>query len=347
MPRQTPRRNRKFVSNSPDYIDNNPQQGAQLPPRQPTKGLGAEDARQIREDTSINTRYVDKPTPTSSKELLQQMRNRQQMQIQAAQGQLQPPAPTTGSDMASEVRGSRQTRQNTTRGYVEPQTPTASKELLQQVQDRQQRLNLDAQQQVARQRQVAPQPQPQPPTGRLQAPALPKQQPQLVKTNGSIRLGFGTAAVSAGLDYLMGTEQAQQLGDWFLDNTTGRLTGKPMSQVREENAQFEAYQQEVKGQDEYNAYREQYEREQMAMPIQPGEAPPAPVLPPEEGSASTQRRAKPTKRGNTSVRVRRPSPPTKEQRINKQYDQLRASNPEEAKEFGLAQHKELFPHLYK
>ncbi len=83
----SPRNNRPFHSRSPQT---QPFQGNDLPINK-DKGyddLGREDARQIRENKSRNTRYVDKPTPTTDKVQLQQLRDRQNALIQDGRQQM-------------------------------------------------------------------------------------------------------------------------------------------------------------------------------------------------------------------------------------------------------------------
>ena len=61
--------------------------------------LGRETARQLRENANPNTRFIDKPTPTTDTNLLRQAAERQQSMImdaqrQAAFGQPRPSVPT-------------------------------------------------------------------------------------------------------------------------------------------------------------------------------------------------------------------------------------------------------------
>ena len=54
--------------------------GAQL-----SNDLGRETARQLRENANPNTRFIDKPTPTTDTNLLRQAAERQQSMIRDAQ----------------------------------------------------------------------------------------------------------------------------------------------------------------------------------------------------------------------------------------------------------------------
>jgi hypothetical protein len=373
MPRRTARRRTKFVSNTPDFIDNNPQQGAQLPPRKPTKGLGAEAARQIRENTSTNTRYVDKPSPTSSKELLRQIRENQQRLIQEAQEQV-----------------SRQ-RTGTPKPSAKPSPQPSAQELLNQI--KQQRISVSTPTPT-----TTPTPSRMPvqvdaPTvtpsaapsvassGATSGAATPTAKPLPNKPfmsgiGGTLRLGFNAVASNPIVRGVAGTVmtgmEAQEFvdasiatADWMRPLAGINPDGTPMTDADRRRAnqpeQF-SIENQVKGQDAYNAYREQYEREQLNKPIQPGEAPPAPVLPPPTPEARSgapevepqpqrrvvtqQRQPEPLTRSNGSIRFSRPAAPSPEQLINAEYDRLRSTNPQAAKEYGLAKHRELFPALY-
>jgi len=63
-----------------------------------SNNLGRESARQLRENANPNTRFIDKPTPTTDKNLLRQASERQQSMIRDAQrqafGQPRPSVPT-------------------------------------------------------------------------------------------------------------------------------------------------------------------------------------------------------------------------------------------------------------
>ena len=68
--------------------NNEPFQGAIQQPTNQSTDLGREDARQIREGNNPNTRYVDKPTPTTSKNALRDAAARQQAMQRNAQRQV-------------------------------------------------------------------------------------------------------------------------------------------------------------------------------------------------------------------------------------------------------------------
>ena len=68
--------------------NNEPFQGAIQQPTNPSTDLGREDARQIREGNNPNTRYVDKPSPTTSKNALRDAAARQQAMQRNAQRQV-------------------------------------------------------------------------------------------------------------------------------------------------------------------------------------------------------------------------------------------------------------------
>jgi hypothetical protein len=68
--------------------NNEPFQGAIQQPTKQSTDLGREDARQIRERNNPNTRYVDKPTPTTSKNALRDAAARQQAMQRNAQRQV-------------------------------------------------------------------------------------------------------------------------------------------------------------------------------------------------------------------------------------------------------------------
>lgn len=68
--------------------NNEPFQGAIQQPTKQSTDLGREDARQIRERNNPNTRYVDKPTPATSKNALRDAAARQQAMQRNAQRQV-------------------------------------------------------------------------------------------------------------------------------------------------------------------------------------------------------------------------------------------------------------------
>ena len=68
--------------------NNEPFQGAIQQPTNQSTDLGREDARQIREGNNPNTRYVDKPSPTTSKNALREAVARQQAMQRNAQRQV-------------------------------------------------------------------------------------------------------------------------------------------------------------------------------------------------------------------------------------------------------------------
>ena len=68
--------------------NNEPFQGAIQQPTNQSTDLGREDARQIRERNNPNTRYVDKPSPTTSKNALRDAAARQQAMQRNAQRQV-------------------------------------------------------------------------------------------------------------------------------------------------------------------------------------------------------------------------------------------------------------------
>jgi hypothetical protein len=69
----------------------------------------------------------------------------------------------------------------------------------------------------------------------------PQQRPGLRINQVNSRIGGGPlhAILNTALNSILETKEAKALGDWFLENTTGRLLapGKTMEQVRQENAQ--------------------------------------------------------------------------------------------------------------
>ena len=69
----------------------------------------------------------------------------------------------------------------------------------------------------------------------------PQQRPGLRINQVNSRVGGGPlhAVLNTALNSILETKEAKALGDWFLENTTGRLLtpGKTMEQVRQENAQ--------------------------------------------------------------------------------------------------------------
>ena len=68
--------------------NNEPFQGAIQQPTSQSTDMGREDARQIRERNNPNTRYIDKPTPTTSKNALRDAAARQQAMQRNAQRQV-------------------------------------------------------------------------------------------------------------------------------------------------------------------------------------------------------------------------------------------------------------------
>lgn len=337
--------------------NNKPFQGAEMPQGRPSNDLGREDARQIRESRQQFPREIERPNASStSRQQLREAQQRQQQLQRQAQQQVggQQPQPQSSST-ARELINARRSKVDVRRDYEAPTSSTANKALLQQQLERQQRLQRDAQSQVRQQR-ASSTPKPV---------GAPKNGQVLYQHKGAIHIGqtkpssgLGAAVIGTAIDAFGQSEMGQRFGDWVWDNTLGWVLSKatggeqmPISRARA-NVEFaQNYEQNLAAQD--RAYDDAYELSlvEERKPIQPGEAPPAPDLgapefpdveQPQQSSTPAPRR----QRRRIKKRMP-PKPPTKEQVINQNYDNLRISNPDEAVAYGKQKHKELFPHLYK
>jgi hypothetical protein len=360
--------------------NNKPFQGAEMPQGRPNNDVGREDARQIRESRQQFPREIERPDASStSRQQLREAQQRQQQLQRQAQQQVggQQPQPQ-GSSLAREQIDARRSKVDVRRDYEAPTSSTANKGLLQQQLERQQRLQRDAQSQVRQQRQQ--------PTTSPRPVGAPKNGQVIYSKNGGIhigqtqpRSGLGAAVVGTALQAFGESEMGQRFGDWVWDNTLGWVLAKsmgveqvPIARARANNEFAQNYEQNLAAQD--RAYDDAYELSlvEERKPIQPGEAPPAPDLGapefPDEapssnspfrakqgshnfgGQQQAQQRQQPAAPRRQRRRIQKrlpPKPPTKEQVINQNYDNLRISNPDDAVAYGKQKHKELFPHLYK
>lgn len=341
--------------------NNKPFQGAEMPQGQQSTDVGREAARQIRESRQQFPREIERPDASStSQQQLREAQQRQQQLQRQAQQQVggQQPQPQ-GSSTAREQIDARRSRVDVRRDYEAPTASTASKQQLGEMKLRQQLLQQDAQAQVAQRHQQRQQPTTSPkPVG------APKNGAVIYSKNGGIhigqtqpRSGVGAALIGAGVQAFGESETGQRFGDWVWDNTLGWVLAKamgveqvPIARARANNEFAENYEQNLAAQDRANEDAYELNIVEGRKPIQEGEAPPAPDLgaPEFPDEAPQQQQAAAPRRQRRRIKKRMaPKPPTKEQVINKNYDDLRNSNPEQAVAYGKQKHKELFPHLYK
>ena len=253
--------------------------------------LGRETARQLRENANPNTRFIDKPTPTTDKKLLRQAAERQQSMIRDAQQQ------AFGNRNVPQVK----------------------------------------------------------PGGRFAAPSLPTS--SLVFKGGGVRFqptmrGNLLTAVGGVAAELLVEPVADVISDYVIHPMIGAAIGKDIPKVDELRRLNELRiqnEEEVKAMDAENERIYQQRLERASMPIEEGEAPDAPILPPQ----SSQARVEVTEQMPRHIpRTHSQSP--KKVDPNREYKIRRAAlgdNPTKEEvdavvAYGLTQHRKNFPQFY-
>ena len=251
---------------------------------QQSTDLGRETARQLRENANPNTRFIDKPSPTTNKNLLNEVAIRQQSMIR------------------------------------------------------------DAQQQAFNQRN---------PTQ-----AKPKAPPSnLVFKGGGVRYqptmkGNLVTAVAGVAAELLVEPVADVISDNVIHPLIRAVFSKDISkldELRRREAMRIKDNKEVAANDAYNEAQRQKRLEEAAIPIEEGEAPDAPILPPPPSQSLVE-----VPESQPRHIPRAHSQASRADTRNREYKIKRAAlgdNPtkEEMHEvvaYGLSQHRKNFPHLY-
>ena len=273
-------------------------------------------------------------------------------QQELIQGPIQKPS---GSQLSNDLgrETARQLRENANPNtrFIDKPTPTIDRNLLRQASERQQSMIRDAQQQAFGNRNV---PQVKP-GGRFTAPSLPTS--NLVFKGGGVRFqpsmrGNLLTAVAGVAAELFVEPVADVISDYVIHPMIGAVLDKDIPKVEELRRLNELRiqnEEEVKAMDADNKRIYQQRLEEAAMPIEDGEAPDAPILPP---SPSQARVEVPEQMPRHIPRAHSQSPSKVD--ANREYKIRRAAlgdNPTKEEmdavvAYGLAQHKKNFPNLY-
>ena len=246
--------------------------------------FGRETARQLKENANPNTRFIDKPSPTTNKNLLNEVATRQQSMIRDAQ---------------------QQAFSNGNTAQAKPIAPTSN----------------------------------------------------LVFKGGGVRYqpamraNLMTAVAGVAAELLL-DPVADVISDYVIHPMIGAALGKDIPKVEELRRLNELRiqnEEEVKVMDIENERIYQQRLEDAAMPIEEGEAPDAPILPPPPSQAITEVAEQMPRH---IPRAHSQSP--KQVDPNREYKIRRAAlgdNPTREEvdavvAYGLDQHRKSFPHLY-
>ena len=275
------------------------------------------------------------------------------IQQELIQGPIQQPS---GSQLSNELgrETARQLRENANPNtrFIDKPTPTKDTNLLRQASERQQSMVRDAQQQAFGNRNV---PQVKP-GGNYAAPSVPTS--NLVFTGGGVRfqpsmrgnLLTGLAGVAA---ELLVEPVADVISDYVIHPMIGSAIGKDipkMEELRRLNELRIQNEEEVKEMDVENERIYQQRLEEAALPIEEGEAPDAPILPPPPSQALVEV-SEPLPRHIPRAHSQSP----KKVDPNREYKIRRAAlgdNPTKEEmdavvAYGLAQHRKNFPQFYE
>ena len=253
--------------------------------------LGRETARQLRENANPNTRFIDKPTPTTDTNLLRQAAERQQSKIRDAQQQ------AFGNRNFPQVK----------------------------------------------------------PGGMFAAPSVPTS--NLVFKGGGVRFqpttrGNLLTAVAGVAAELLVEPVADVISDNVIHPLIRAVFSKDISkldEIRRREAQQIKDNEEVAANDAHNEALRQQRLEEAAMPIEEGESPDAPILPPPPSQAIkeiAQQMPRHIPRAHSQA--------SRADTRNREYKIRRAAlgdNPTKEEvdavvAYGLQQHRKNFPHLY-
>jgi hypothetical protein len=246
--------------------------------------FGRETARQLKENANPNTRFIDKPSPTTNKNLLNEVATRQQSMIRDAQ------------------------QQAFSNGNAAQSKPKA------------------------------------PPSNLVFKGGGVRYQP-------AMRANLMTAVAGVAAELLL-DPVADVISDYVIHPMIGAALGKDIPKVEELRRLNELRiqnEEEVKAMDVENERIYQQRLEDAAMPIEEGEAPDAPILPPPPSQAITEV-AEQMPRHIPRAHSQAP----KKIDANREYKIRRAAlgdNPTKAEmdaviAYGLEQHRKSFPHLY-
>ena len=268
------------------------------------------------------------------------------------QGPIQQPS---GSQLSTDLgrETARQLRENANPNtrFIDKPISTTDKNLLRQAAERQQSMVRDAQKQAFSKRN-APQVKP---VGRFAAPSVPTS--NLVFQGGGVRFqpsmrGNLFTAVTGVAAELLVQPVADVISDYVIHPMIGAAIGKDIPKVEELRRLNELRiqnEEEVKAMDIVNERIYQQRLEEAAMPIEEGEAPDAPILPPPPSQVLAE----------VSEQMPRHIPRAHSQSArkvdpNREYKIRRAAlgdNPTQEEvdavvAYGLAQHRKNFPRLY-
>lgn len=241
--------------------------------------------------------------------------------------------------------------------FIDKPDATQRKNALRDAIARQEAMQRNARRQVFGER-VVPHVKPQ---GKFSAPSVPPS-PLVFKGGGvhyqtTTRGSVLTTAVGVVTEAIpqMFPEQTQAVSDWIWDNTLGWVLNKAIGSntkigdARRVLEQQEQYKEQVAAQDAENERIYQQRLRDADAPIREGEAPDAPILPPEPSQTLV----------DASEQLPRHVPRTHSQSSsedsrNREYLIRRAAlgdNPTQeemdaVRDYGLEQHRKNFPHLY-
>ena len=273
-------------------------------------------------------------------------------QTELLQGPLQKPlAASQSTDLGRETARQLRENANPNTRFIDKPTPTTDRNLLRKAAERQQSMIRDAQQQAFSNRNV-PQVNPD---GRFAAPSVPTS--NLVFKGGGVRFqptmrGSLLTAVAGIAAELLVEPVADVISDYVIHPIIGAATGKEIPKVEELRRLNELRiqnEEEVKAMDAENERIYQQRLEEAAMPIEEGEAPDTPILPPPPSQALAEvpeqmLRHIPRAHLQSSNKVD----------ANREYKIRRAAlGDNQTKEemdavvaYGLEQHRRNFPQLY-
>ena len=269
------------------------------------------------------------------------------------QGPIQQPS---GSQLSTDLgrETARQLRENANPNtrFIDKPISTTDKNLLRQAAERQQSMIRNAQQQAFGNRTV---PQVKP-AGKFAAPSVPTS--NLVFRGGGVRFqptmrGNLFTAVAGVATELLVEPVADVISDYVIHPMIGAAIGKDIPKVEELRRLNELRiqnEEEVKAMDADNERIYQQRLEEAAMPIEEGEAPDAPILPPPPSQAPEE---VPESKQRHIPRAHSQSPNKVD--ANREYKIRRAAlgdNPTQEEmdavvAYGLAQHRKNFPRLYE
>ena len=273
-------------------------------------------------------------------------------QTELLQGPLQKPLDASQStDLGRETARQLRENANPNTRFIDKPTPTTDRNLLRKAAERQQSMIRDAQQQAFSKRNV---PQVKP-GGRFAAPSVPTS--NLVFKGGGVRFqptkrGNLLTAVAGVAAELLVEPVADAISDYVIYPMIGAAIGKyipKVEQLRRLNELRIQNEEEVEAMDIDNERIYQQRLEEAAMPIEEGEAPDAPILPPPPSQAPVE---VPESKQRHIPRAHSQSPNKVD--ANREYKIRHAAlgdNPTQEEmdavvAYGLEQHRINFPNLY-